>query len=271
MANSTDPERINRKKEGKIKLPFEQKSSDWGSWVYEHRAGICVTVIAYLLFGIVFVSARIAVNQNEATQGFYVDMEQLIQEKEELEEKVKEMEMLQQMNREYYENVRNATSNADGKLDAGLKDDRGTQASEIYDEANALEGKLNAARESYERGVREANEILQSKNRAQQGNNDKREDARVKGRVTVSYSLPGRHATRLPVPAYMCEGGGEVVVAITVNQNGKVIAANVAQGSSNDPCLTETATKAALDSRFNVDGTAPNRQQGTITYLFIPQ
>ena len=38
-----------------LRLPFDGRREDAGSWAYDHRVGLCVTIIAYLVFGIVFV------------------------------------------------------------------------------------------------------------------------------------------------------------------------------------------------------------------------
>lgn len=274
MENSEIPEGKKRDKNEKIELPFEHHQRDWGSWVYDHRAGIMVTVIAYLILGIAIVTARIIIKPKEAQTTFYVDLQQLedlIQEKERLEEQIREAEMLQQMERDYYESVRNMASNEAGRLDAGLRDDRGTQASEIYEEAQAAQERLRASREAYERGVQEADNILNNRPQSRPGDSENRESVKVAGKVTVSYYLPGRQATYLPVPAYQCQGGGEITIDIVVNRNGQVTSASVSAVSSNDPCLREFALKAAQSSTFNVDGTADNRAQGTITYLFVPQ
>ena len=69
--------------------------------------------------------------------------------------------------------------------------------------------------------------------------------------------------------AKVWEKGGEVVVGITVNPSGEVVAAKVASGG--DDCMREAALEAARNSLFNIDDSAPARQSGTITYLFIPQ
>ena len=63
--------------------------------------------------------------------------------------------------------------------------------------------------------------------------------------------------------------GGEVVVRITVNRAGEVTHASVASGG--DDCMRESALRAARNSLFNIDNSAPARQTGTITYIFIPQ
>ena len=84
--------------------------------------------------------------------------------------------------------------------------------------------------------------------------------------------LDGRKATHLPIPAYRCVGAGEVTVIITVNNQGTVVDAKVDDGaSSKDGCLRSFATRAARLSKFNASTTAPARQLGTITYLFIAQ
>ena len=94
---------------------------------------------------------------------------------------------------------------------------------------------------------------------------------KVKGRVTVSFSFtdPVRTSRLLIVPAYLCEGGGEVTVDVTIDRSGKVVAARVAAGG--DECMRETALRAARASLFNIDQAAPARQTGTISYIFIPQ
>jgi hypothetical protein len=35
--------------------------------------------------------------------------------------------------------------------------------------------------------------------------------------------------------------------------------------------MRETARRAACDSHFDINPDAPNKQRGTITYIFIPQ
>ena len=64
-----------------------------------------------------------------------------------------------------------------------------------------------------------------------------------------------------------------MVVDIVVNQSGYVIDAiiNKSKSQINDDCLVEAANRAALTTRFNAKNTAPERQRGTITYIFIAQ
>ena len=87
--------------------------------------------------------------------------------------------------------------------------------------------------------------------------------------AAASLTDPVRTSRYLAVPAYKCEGGGEVVVEITVNRAGDVTNARVVEGG--DECMRSSALGSARRSRFNIDDSAPARQQGTITYIFIPQ
>jgi TonB family protein len=81
-----------------------------------------------------------------------------------------------------------------------------------------------------------------------------------------------RVAQYLDIPAYRCENGGEVIVSVTINRNGDVVAAAVdKQQSAPDECMWETALDATRKSRFNIDASAPERQTGRISYIFLPQ
>jgi hypothetical protein len=94
-----------------------------------------------------------------------------------------------------------------------------------------------------------------------------------KGPTTISYSLEGRTEVYINPPVYQCQGSGKVVVDIVVNQSGYVVDANINKPKSQitEDCLVEAANRAALTTRFNAKNTAPERQRGTITYIFIAQ
>lgn len=94
-----------------------------------------------------------------------------------------------------------------------------------------------------------------------------------KGPTNIYFDLPGRNDVYLYVPVYKCEGNGQVVVNISVNQNGIVENASIDKlKSDQDDCLFEAAYDAALRSKFNSDFTkAPQKQKGTLTYLFVAQ
>ena len=91
------------------------------------------------------------------------------------------------------------------------------------------------------------------------------------GHGGVGYSLKGRKPKGLPKPSYTSNEQGIVVVKITVNREGKVIAAIPgAKGSTTmDSALLNAAKEAALNTNFDKKISAPSRQSGTITYHFV--
>jgi hypothetical protein len=94
-----------------------------------------------------------------------------------------------------------------------------------------------------------------------------------KSNATIQYDLAKRwHVVDIYVPTYKCEGGGTVRLYFTVDPSGTVIASSFDESqSTNDLCLRTEAQRSILEARFNSDPGAPPRQQGTITYVFIPQ
>ena len=247
------PEPEKRVKRPRLRLPFEKRKQDAGSWTYDHRIGLCVTLIAYLVLMIAFVSSKIVVGRKPHTQGMYIDLQTLAE--------------LEQKDPIDWRSIQNQVSN-ENALNEKLRDDRGTNAAALNDAAAAAEERMRANREAYEQGLAEERAIRQ---RRGAGEDSEHQDRKVKGRVTVSFSLtdPVRTSRYLAVPAYKCEGGGEVVVEITVNRAGDVTNARVVEGG--DECMRSSALGSARRSRFNIDDSAPARQQGTITYIFIPQ
>lgn len=251
----------------RLRLPFDNRKEDAGTWAYDHRIGLCVTLIAYLVLMIAFVSSKIVVGRKPSTQGMFVDLQTLAElerERDRLQEQVRER---QEQDPVDWRSIRNRASN-ENALNEELRDDRGTNAAAINDAAAEAQERMRANREAYEQGLAEERAI-----RERRGSEDgeERRDSKVKGRVTVSFSFadPVRTSRWLEVPAYRCEGGGQVVVTAVVDRGGEVVSARVTSGG--DECMREAALRAARASRFNIDEGAPARQTGTITYVFIPQ
>lgn len=250
-----------------LRLPFDGRSEDMGGWAYDHRVGLSVTIIAYLLFGIVFMGYKVASSPRANVGSMVIDLQTL--DALETERDRLEAEVRRNNSKIDWNSIRNVSSN-ENALNENLRDDKGLNAAEINSSADEVEERMRSNREAYERGVAEARAIRNSGMSGDKGDADE-SDRRVKGSVTVSFSLvnPVRYSRRLVKPAYRCEGGGEVVVNIVVNQRGEVISAQVASGG--DECMRSTAIAAARNSLFDHNDNAPARQSGTITYIFIPQ
>ena len=232
----------------------------------DQKAGLYITAIVHLAVIVVLLVGQIGYAvQHENT--FVLDFT-----KQEEKERVEQQEQLHQSALEQLENliaaarsqpIRNVTVNRSSQL----KDDRNTDADQLYRDAERLAKDL---RDGQHRTYEDPEDFVQDPVSAPEKPQPKKET--YSGPSVLSWSLDGRKATHLPIPAYRCIGAGEVTVIITVNNQGTVVDAKVDDGaSSKDGCLRSFATRAARLSKFNASTTAPARQLGTITYAFIAQ
>ena len=229
----------------------------------EDKAGLYITVIFHLTVIIVLLLYGID-STIKREESFVLDfskqeeIERVMKEKAFKEDISKRLDQLIEMSRSSSEPVRNIA------VDAGtpLKDDRGTDAEELYKEAERLAQELkNGQMED----AREETVELATEKKEQKKDEPEKE---YTGPSVLSYNLDGRKAVRLNIPAYRCYGSGDVTVIIT----GKVMDAKVLEGvSSKDPCLRNYAIRAARLSQFSASSTAPDRQPGEILYRFIAQ
>ncbi|WP_282123181.1 hypothetical protein [Algibacter mikhailovii] len=87
---------------------------------------------------------------------------------------------------------------------------------------------------------------------------------------SISFSLKDRKKVNIPIPVYLCEVDGKIVVNIQVNSAGDVINTyvNTASSTSDNECLIEHALEYAKQSSFSPDYSRES-QPGTITFYFI--
>lgn len=92
------------------------------------------------------------------------------------------------------------------------------------------------------------------------------------GESNIVYYLENRYHLSLPIPVYLTQSGGLIVVDIVVNRRGKVIEAEPRNSPSiRDDQIYLYAKAAATRTIFNADPDAPNPQKGTIHYTFVAQ
>jgi len=60
-------------------------------------------------------------------------------------------------------------------------------------------------------------------------------------------------------------------VSIVVDDDGKIVSAELVSGADPHSCFAEAALKSAESSRFLPSDTAPRRQTGTLKYAFVAQ
>ena len=239
----------------------------------EDKAGLYLTVIVHLAVVIILLATSLS-NQIQKEHSFVLDFSKV----EEIEKMQAEIERLQK-EAAFKESIAQKLQAEIGSsspseirnvaVDRGaLKDDRGTDAEQLYKDAERLANDLkNGHKDAIEENAVEETVEMQHQ--------QKREDKNQKeysGPSVLSYSLDGRKASHLPIPAYRCYGAGDVTVIITVNNAGQVVRANVMDEiSSSDDCLRKFAVRAARMSRFSASSDAPANQTGEIIYRFIAQ
>lgn len=234
----------------------------------EDRAGLYITVIVHLTVIIVLLISQIGFAL-QSENSFVLDFSK----QEQIEELKKELDFKEEVSRRIDEliasqgvsipsNVRNVA------VDRGaLRDDRGTDADQLYRDAERLQQDLM-------NGHSLPDEPDDDYVNTPSKNDSKKEEKKAvySGPSVVSYQLDGRKASRLPIPAYRCMGAGEVTVIIKVDNAGNVTFAKVDDDvSSTDKCLRDFAVRAARSAKFSSSPTAPANQLGNIVYAFVAQ
>ena len=228
----------------------------------ETKAGLYITAIVHVAVIIVLLLVQIG-SEWKKEQSFVLDFTKMEEQERQEQEKV-----FREMTAEKLEEliaaaqsipIRNVTVDR-----SALKDDRGTDAEELYKEADRLAQELKDGQKQIIE-----DEIVAAPVKKEE---KKQETKPYSGPSVLSWSLDGRKASHLPIPAYRCYGAGEVTVMIAVNNKGDVLNAKVNEEvSTDDNCLRTFAIRAARLSKFSSSQTAPARQMGTITYAFIAQ
>lgn len=231
----------------------------------EDRAGLYITVIFHLLAIIVLLICQIGAALKRENS-FVIDFS-----KAEEVQKQKEVETMKEEVSHKLDELIQASAgvpirNIAVDRSSTLKDDRNTNAEQLYKDAEKLAKELKNGFK-----VDEPDEDYAPVNRPEP-KEEKSSRQAYSGPSVASYELDGRKASRLSIPAYRCMGAGYVTVIITVDPSGNVVNAKVQEDvSSGDKCLRDFAIRAARLSKFSASATAPPRQMGNIVYMFIAQ
>ena len=236
----------------------------------DDRAGLYITVIFHLTVIIVLLLYQID-STIRREESFVLDFSK----QEEIERRQREDVFKEDISKRLDELIAAAQSSstpirniATDASRAQLKDDRGTDAEQLYKDAERLAQELkNGQKDAIEENAVEETVEMQHQQKPSEQNRKE-----YSGPSVLSYTLDGRKASHLPIPAYRCYGAGDVTVIITVNNAGQVVRAKVMEEiSSTDNCLRNFAVRAARLSRFNAAPDAPANQTGEIVYRFIAQ
>lgn len=229
----------------------------------EDKAGLYITVIVHLAVMIVLLATQLTFTI-KGENSFILDFSR----QEELEKLQQELNFKEEINRQLEEMIAAAGNDPIRNVSvdrSSLKDDRGTNAEELYKEAERLQKDL-------ESGFKPAEDEVEVPSEKPGKKPEEKKKETYSGPSVLSWELTNRKASKLPIPAYRCMGAGEVKVIIGVNNAGNVVSATIKEDeSSADACLRNFAIRAARLSRFSADQKAAAKQMGFITYKFIAQ
>lgn len=233
----------------------------------EDRAGLYITVIVHLAVIIVLLASQLSISLQKENS-FVLDFSK----QESIEQLKQELAFKEEVSRRLDEIIASNGGSVPIRniaVDRGaLKDDRGTDAEQLYKDAERLQEALD---NTFNREESPEEYVPVAEPKQDSGRKEEKKEV-YSGPSVVSYSLDGRKASRLPIPAYRCMGAGEVTVIITVDNAGNVIMAKIDENiSSDDACLRNFAIRAARSAKFSASPAAPARQIGNIVYAFIAQ
>ena len=242
-----------------------------------HTIGILTTNMFHLLVITAFLILKIQDQKRQTETRIELDFaapKELEKDIEEMKKEAKtlsEKEFIKNMEEQYLgSNIPKNEAEQDSKKSVD------NMVSDIKDELN-IKDYAQTEREKDAKLTKiekvEKKEVKDVKQKPEYTTNAKGERIFDRGATTVSYYLEGRMHVYIPIPIYQCQGSGKVVLEILVNRNGYVLSAQInrAESQITEECLMEAATRAALTTRFNEKGSAPEKQTGKISYIFIAQ
>jgi ribosomal protein L29 len=239
------------------------------SFIRENINGILGTVIFHLIIVVMIMLTRLSSVTRDPEHSMLIDFETNISEElfRELTESLMDRSFENPESGQVRRNIA-VNISEERPVSDEFRDMSQEQLSELEKRVeeilnNAANGNMPVS-EQREIDIQAPPEVIQQ---------DETKDEPYSGPTTITYNLPGRTHLRMPVPVYKCPDGGIVEVMIAVNQQGRVIRADVQSNPSNfnERCIIEMGIEAAMGSRFNEKTDAPPVQSGTITFYFQKQ
>lgn len=226
------------------------------------------TLIFHILLFSVFILAEIDMKGNVKEEELLIEFPDLIPEPEELPEEANDTENSMEDQGADLTNVasnRMATENVTESADDFFDE-------EFLREVEAAKQLVSNVNEQLSKETVDLEEIEMPVETTEHMDPDSIDNVVYVGESNIIYYLENRYHMRLPIPVYLAQTGGKVVVDIVVNRQGTVIEAEPRRSSSvRNEQLYIYSKAAAIRTRFNADTGAPGRQKGTIHYTFQSQ
>lgn len=258
----------------------DTRSEGFGEWLYSHRIGLIVVIVCFLIGGTFIATARVDVEIKPIEYIVeFVDEEPTLEDIERAKQERDRLQAEIDQRLAAAQRVQNLQSNE--AAEEGGSPEQMQYDSETQQMMDKIASDMATNRGEYESGMRKVDGI--GKGGTGSGSGGKKgsgKDNNFSGAVTVSYDIHyeagGKKVARqargkLYAPAYKAKGGGQVIVEVKIDRDGKVISAVVRSSTNSE--LNSYARDAAYNvgTHFNIDPNAPNPNIGTITYTFVAQ
>lgn len=227
------------------------------------------TLLFHILLIAAFLFAEVDMKGNIKEEPLVIEFPEILQEEENIQEE-KEQETVATENR----NANNLTNTASNKL---AEKNNTTSKDKFFDddyikEVNAAKNLVSDVNSQLAKEKIKMEDIKMPVETTEGMNPDSIKNIIYTGESNIVYYLENRYHLSLPIPVYLAQGGGKIIIDIYVNRQGRVVEANLAPGQKiRDQQIVLYAQTAALKTLFNADPKAPASQKGTIHYNFIAQ
>jgi hypothetical protein len=233
--------------------------------------GVIGTLVFHILLIAAFLLAEVDMKGNIKEEPLIIEFPDILPEEEEIvQEEEKTEELTTPLNRTT-NNLTNVASNR-------LSDKNNTKPSEKFfdedylKEINEAKNLVSNVNNQLAKEMVNIDDIKMPVETTEGMHPDSIKNTNYTGESNIVYYLENRYHLSLPVPVYLAQGGGKVIVDIVVDRNGKVTQANPKPDKMiRDEKIIIFARAAALRTIFNADPQAPAAQRGTIHYTFIAQ
>lgn len=230
------------------------------------------TLVFHILLFSAFLLSDVEIKGNVKEEPFIIEFPDLVPEPEIEEELQEEQEQIQADNRN--ENINDRSNLASNRA---ARENTTKSADEFFDDDYLKE--LEAAKKlssdvskNLSKEIIDLSDIKMPVETTEGMDPDSIKNIIYTGESNIVYHLENRYHISLPVPVYLSQGGGTVIVDISVNKRGKVTAAVARKNNSiRDEQIFLYAQEAASRTIFNADNAAPSNQKGTIQYTFVSQ
>lgn len=231
------------------------------------------TLLFHILLFATFLLADIDMKGYMKEEEILIEFPDLPEEPELLEEQLAE-EALDENMPSANENINNRSNVASNRL---ATENVTSSADEFFDEdyqreLEAAKQLVNDVNDQLSKEIVDMSDIEMPVETTEGMDRDSIKNIIYAGESNIIYYLENRYHLSLPVPVYLAQGGGTVIVDIEVNRQGRVTGAEARSNPSiRDQQIFLYARTAALRTVFNADPSAPSTQKGTIHYTFVAQ